>query len=123
MKPRGLQSLPSFIGLRAPFHSDPTVRMVVVKPQAEGHRWRVVGGQQSGGVLVREACSLASLSFAERLAPGAEVVELKLNERRPHPQSLVIRNPYQPAVEGEFISGRPNGHKSAMPYSYNHSTK
>lgn len=41
-------------------------------------RWKVVGGEQAGGILARRGRELTSEALAQRLAPGALVEELEL---------------------------------------------
>lgn len=46
--------------------------------------WRVVGGADRGGILVREGCQLNSVQSKDRLAFGAIVKELELSGERLH---------------------------------------
>lgn len=46
--------------------------------------WVVTGGNEKGGLLVREGPELSSLSFSERLEPGAVVEEIALIGYRLH---------------------------------------
>lgn len=45
-------------------------------------RWRVVGGSDSGGLLVRQGQTLKSPQEPERLSCGAEVEQLELVQLR-----------------------------------------
>lgn len=46
--------------------------------------WRVVSGERSGGILVREGCDLKSPAFSIRLAYGALVRQVELRGERLH---------------------------------------
>lgn len=47
-----------------------------------GQLWEVVGGQEQGGILVREGCALSTQEVRPRLATGALVEELEFRAER-----------------------------------------
>jgi len=52
--------------------------------RGEGQIWVVVGGKESGGIIVRKAESISSSQLAFRLATGSQVEELELKGNRMH---------------------------------------
>mmetsp|Transcript_52367 Transcript_52367/g.93986 ORF Transcript_52367/g.93986 Transcript_52367/m.93986 type:complete len:111 (-) Transcript_52367:21-353(-) len=48
----------------------------------EGKLWKVIGGADKGGVIVRSACDLTSPKLPERLSTGALVEEVELKGER-----------------------------------------
>lgn len=49
-----------------------------------GHLWKVIGGADRGGIIVREGSNLESLKLSDRLSFGAMVRELVVEEGRLH---------------------------------------
>ena len=52
-----------------------------------GRIWKVVGGEQTGGIVVRETAELTSAKL-DRLETGAHVMQLELLNERLHFQLL-----------------------------------
>eukprot|EP00913_Durusdinium_trenchii_P012589 g11822.t1 len=55
--------------------------------------WHVVGGQKSGGLLVRSGSSLTSPAYEKRLQAGALLRELALGSNRLHYELLEGEGP------------------------------
>eukprot|EP00931_Biecheleriopsis_adriatica_P035966 TRINITY_DN20742_c0_g1_i1.p1 TRINITY_DN20742_c0_g1~~TRINITY_DN20742_c0_g1_i1.p1 ORF type:complete len:638 (+),score=82.44 TRINITY_DN20742_c0_g1_i1:33-1916(+) len=72
--------------------------------------WEVIGGKETGGILVREGRELKSTQAASRLSNGAEIEELELVGERLHYKLLAGSGP----DEG-WISIRISGKELARP--------
>jgi len=54
------------------------------QPHEDGRFWIVVGGAETGGILVRQAKSVQSPGYQTRLTPGTKVQEIEVTGKRLH---------------------------------------
>jgi hypothetical protein len=82
-----------------------------------GRRWKVVGGAQKGGIIVRKLRDQGSEAFEERLGQGAEVEEVELSGHRVHYRRVSGRGPDEGWVTAVTTKGQvllrslPNVHR------------
>jgi len=67
--------------------------------------WKVVGGADKGGILVREECAGSSILFSERLSTGARIEEVELVGDRLHYDKIAGAGPSEGWVSIK-ISGK-----------------
>eukprot|EP00425_Heterocapsa_triquetra_P001566 CAMPEP_0195056692 /NCGR_PEP_ID=MMETSP0448-20130528/4977_1 /TAXON_ID=66468 /ORGANISM="Heterocapsa triquestra, Strain CCMP 448" /LENGTH=592 /DNA_ID=CAMNT_0040086533 /DNA_START=47 /DNA_END=1825 /DNA_ORIENTATION=+ len=68
--------------------------------------WRVVGGGDKGGIVVREGSSISSSAFSERLSTGSKIRELTLKGDRLQYELLTGAGPQQGWVSIQLAGGK-----------------
>jgi hypothetical protein len=77
--------------------------------------WEIVGGEDKGGVLIRDGCALSSAKLPDRLSTGAFVLELDFHDSPATGQRIHFRRLTGTGPDGGWISVSLNHKELAVP--------